>query len=178
MKPIYKITANGTDLDLGERLISLSCSDESGFKSDSCSITLDDRNSSIELPNTGAVLSVYLGYESTGLSHIGNYIVNNVSLSGAPDRISIKAHGLDFKSSFKEKVSENHASTTLGALVSAIASKHGLAPKVAKDLSGVVIDHIAQTNESDMHFLTRLAKMYGAVAKPTGGNLVFAIRDS
>ena len=56
MNPIYKITANGTDLDLGERLISLSCSDESGFKSDSCSITLDDRNSAIELPNTGAVL--------------------------------------------------------------------------------------------------------------------------
>jgi phage protein D len=65
---------------------------------------------------------------------------------------------------------------TIGDLVESVAGKHGLMAKVAGDLAGVVIDHIDQTNESDMHFLTRLANKYGAIAKPANGMLVFALK--
>jgi phage protein D len=176
MKPIYKITTNGVDVDFGKRLISLGCNDESGVKSDSCEITLSDRDSTIAIPATGANINVYLGYEDVGLSHIGSYTVNEVSSSGPPDRISIRAHAADFKSTLKEKVSGSFAGQTIGALVESIATKHGLIPKVTIDLANIVLDHINQTNESDMHLLTRLAKQYGAIAKPANGNLVFAVK--
>lgn len=182
MTPIYKITVNGSDLDLGKRLVSLSCHDESGIKSDSCDIVIDDRDSAIAIPNTGAVLDVFLGYadsplpEDVGLSHIGNYVVNEILISGPPDRISIKAHAADFKSTLKEKRSGSFVGSTIGSLVSSIASKHGLIPKVASEFANVVIDHIDQTNESDMHLLTRIAEKYGAIAKPANGTLLFAVR--
>lgn len=176
MTPIYKIVANGLDLDLGKHLISLSCNDESGIKSDSCSIVLDDRDPAIAIPTTGANLIVYLGYEEVGLTHIGDYIVNEISLSRPPDRISIKAHAADFKSTLKEKISGSFIGSTIGSLVSSIASKHGLIPKIASEFVNVVIDHVDQTNESDMHLLTRLAEQYGAIAKPAGGALIFAVK--
>jgi phage protein D len=176
MKPIYKIISNGMEIDLGKHLISLSCHDESGIMSDSCEIVLDDAGSVIAVPATGANISVYLGYEDIGLSHIGSYIVNEISISGTPSRISIKAHAADFKSTLKEKISGSFSGQTIGSLVNSIASKHGLIPKVSGALADVVIDHIDQTNESDMHFLTRLAGNYGAIAKPANGNLIFALK--
>jgi phage protein D len=176
LKPIYKITANGLDLDLQRQLVSLHITDESGVKSDSCEIVLDDRDSTIAVPQTGTNLSVFLGYEDTGLTLMVTYIVNEVGISGAPNRVSIKAHAADLQSSLKEKISGSFAGQTVGKLVESIAGKHGLVPKIAGDLAGVVIDHIDQTNESDMHFLTRLASKYGAIAKPANGMLVFALK--
>jgi phage protein D len=176
LKPIYKITANGVNLDLQRLLISLHVTDESGVKSDSCEIVLDDRDSTIAVPQTGANLSVSLGYEDTGLTLMGTYIVNEVGISGVPNRVSIKAHAADLQSSLKEKISGSFVGQTIGNLVESIAGKHGLVPKIAGDLAGVVIDHIDQTNESDMHFLTRLASKYGAIAKPANGMLVFALK--
>jgi phage protein D len=152
LKPIYKITANGLDLDLQRQLVSLHLTDESGVKSDSCEIVLDDRDSIIAVPQTGANLSVFLGYENSGLTLIGTYIVNEVGISGVPNRVSIKAHAADLRSSLKEKISGSFVGQTIGNLVEFIAGKHNLVPKIAGDLAGVVIDHIDQTNESDMHF--------------------------
>jgi phage protein D len=90
--------------------------------------------------------------------------------------MSIKAHAADFKSTLKERISGSFSGQTIGSLVDLIASKHGLIPKVSGALADVVIDHIDQTNESDMHFLTRLAGNYGAIAKPANGNLIFAMK--
>jgi phage protein D len=176
LKPIYKITANGVDLDLQKLLVSLHVIDESGVQSDSCEIVLDDRDSQIAIPNTGANLGVSMGYEGTGLTHVGTYIVNEIAISGVPNRVSIKGHAADLASSLKEKISDSFVGQTIGNLVESIAGKHGLVPKIAGDLAGIVIDHIDQTNESDMHFLTRLAGKYGAIAKPANGMLVFALK--
>lgn len=37
-----------------------------------------------------------------------------------------------------------------------------------------MVDHVDQTQESDLHFLTRLGERYGAVAKIADGKLIFA----
>jgi phage protein D len=176
MKPTYKITANGADLDLQKLLVSLKVTDESGVKSDACEVVLDDRDGTIAVPKTGAKLKVFMGYEETGTTLMGSYFVNEISISGAPNRINIKAHAADLKSSLKEKISASFVGQTIGALVGTIASKHGLTPKISEDLADIVIDHIDQTNESDMHFLTRLAGNYGAIAKPANGALLFAAK--
>jgi phage protein D len=176
MKPIYKITVNGNEIDFGKCLISLSVTDESGVKSDKCEIILSDRDSNISVPNTGASVFVYIGYESVGLTDVGNYTVNEITLSRPPNTINIMCHAADLKSSLKEKISDSFDSITIGSLVAQIASKHGLVPKVSSDLADIVLGHLDQTNESDMHLLTRLAKDYGAIAKPSAGNLIFALQ--
>ena len=62
---------------------------------------------------------------------------------------------------------------TLGALVQTIAGEHGLTAKISDQLASIAIEHIDQTNESDLHLLTRLARQHGAVSKPVAGFLVF-----
>ncbi len=47
---------------------------------------------------------------------------------------------------------------TSGAIVQAIAGKHQLKATVGDELGKVLIPHIDQTQESDMSFLTRLAR--------------------
>src|ERR1700754_1190564 len=63
---------------------------------------------------------------------------------------------------------------SLGALVRNIAASSGLTAAVSSTFDNIKIPHIDQTNESDMNLLTRLARNYGAVMKPTSGHLVFA----
>jgi phage protein D len=42
---------------------------------------------------------------------------------------------------------------------------------VGDELKNIKISHIDQTNESNMHFITRIASQYDAVGKPIGGML-------
>jgi phage protein D len=147
LKPIYKITANGLNLDLQRQLVSLHITDESSVKSDSCEIVLDDRDSTIAVPQTGANLRVSLGYEDTGLTLMGTYIVNEIWISGAPNRVSIRTHAADLQSSLKEKISDSFVWQTIGNLVEFISNKHGLIPKIARDLASIVIGHFDETGE-------------------------------
>ena len=68
------------------------------------------------------------------------------------------------------------AGLAFGDMARTIAEEHGLAPAVSADLASIALPHVDQVNESDMALLTRLAKDYGAIAKPAGGNLVIAPR--
>ena len=176
MLPIYKVTCNGSTINFGKRLISLTISDESGFKSDKCEIVLDNQKGLINIPKTGSNLSVSMGYKESGVSYMGSYSVNEVAMSGPPSTLNIKCHAADFGSSLKEKISSSFEGSTIGNLVKNIASKYGLKPRVSNDFAGIVIDHLDQTNESDMHLLTRLATQYGAITKPVNGNLLFAAK--
>ena len=62
---------------------------------------------------------------------------------------------------------------TLGAIVRTIAGQHGLKAVIADVLATVKIAHIDQTHESDMSFLTRLAKRYDAVMNVKDQRLLF-----
>lgn len=54
-----------------------------------------------------------------------------------------------------------------------IAKRSGLTHKVEQVLSRIPIAHLDQTNESDMHLLTRLARSYDAVATVKKKHLLF-----
>jgi phage protein D len=62
---------------------------------------------------------------------------------------------------------------TLGAIVRAIATRHSLKPAIGATIAKILIDHIDQTHESDMSFLTRLAKRYDAVMNVKDLRLLF-----
>ena len=63
--------------------------------------------------------------------------------------------------------------TTIGAIVETIARQNNLTPRVDPGLAAIKVEHIDQTGESDLHFLTRLAKKHDAVATVKKGHLVF-----
>lgn len=175
MTPAYRIIADQQDITatIRDRLISLHVTDKTGVESDTAEITLDDRNSAIEIPRTGAHLEIYMGYQETGLYRMGSYTVDEVELTGPPTTMRIRAKAADMRQSLKSCKLRNWDDITLGDLVATIAAEHGLIPRVGEFLNAIHIPHLDQTYESDMHLLTRLAKQYDADAKPVDGRLVF-----
>lgn len=178
MRPIFKILADGTDVTskINDRLLSLTLHDEDGINSDTAEIYLDNRDKVIAIPPKGAELHVYIGYADSGLVDKGLFTVDETNLAGPPHTLTIRAKAADMRKKMKEPRSASYDGITIGALVEEIAARHGLTPKVGSDLADVSLGHVDQTDESDLHLLTRLAQQYGAVAKPANECLVFVTK--
>lgn len=178
MKPIWKITADGTDITAAcaKRLLSLEVSDEAGIASDTISIALDNRDLALVAPRKGAKLECWMGYEETGLVHMGLFVVDELEAAGPSHGLTIKGKAADMRKEMKEQKTRGWDGITIGDLVKTIGAEHNLIPVVAPALAGVAIPNLAQTNESDMALLTRVAKTYDAVAKPMAGRLLFVPR--
>lgn len=185
--PTFTLTANTNDITAAvkDRFVSLKLKDETGNTSDELTITLADHDptSPIAIPPTGASLALSLGYTDTGITAMGNYIVDEISLEGPPDHLIITARAAAFDQGNDgayhlqtQKVRSWKAGVTIGAMVAKIAKEHGMTSAVDSTLSSVALPHVDQQDESDLNMLLRLAKKYDAVVKPNGGQLVFAKR--
>lgn len=178
MKPIWKISADGADITAAcaKRLLQLVVTDEAGIASDTVSLTLDNRDLAIAAPRKGAKLEVWMGYEGGGLVHMGQYVVDEIEAEGPPHALTIKGKAADMRASFKEQKTRGWDQITIGDLVKTIAGEHKLIPAVSPQLAQIAVPNLAQTNESDLNLLTRVAKTYDAVAKPVSGRLLFVPR--
>ncbi len=184
MIPAYRLTSKGKDVtaNYAGRLLSISVTDQTDEQSDSLQIDLEDTGWQIELPKEGDIIVVELGYVNN-LHSVGSFVVDEVTIEGDPDRICIVGRACPFENADKLKAmqakkSRSFDTVTLGDLVKQIASENGLEPSVDAQLAATQIPHIDQTSESDNNLLTRLARQYGAIYKPTFGRLVFARSDA
>ena len=80
------------------------------------------------------------------------------------------------RSSLKAQKTRSWDDPSLQDLVAGIASEHGLESRVGSSLRSIRIPHLDQTEESDLHLLTRVARDYAAVAKPATGVLLLVPR--
>jgi phage protein D len=173
--PEYQITLDGRDLTskIAPRLVSLSLSESRSDEADQLDITLDDADGLLAIPPRGAVLRVAFGWSDTGIVEKGSFTVDETEHAGAPDTLTIRARSASLTKELGERIERSWHGETIGAIVRKIAGKHGLKPAIADALSKITIAHIDQTHESDMSFLTRLAKRYDAVMNVKDTNLLF-----
>ena len=177
MHVAYQVIADGTDVtgNFQDRLTSLTIIDEAGQKSDTAEIMVDDRDYLIALPETGAKLQIALGFKGA-LVEIGTYVVDDMSGEIAPDTMTISAKAADMLGGIRARKTRSWREVTIEDIVGKIASEHGLKPQVSDSLKAHFYAYQAQTSESDLNFLTRLAKGLDAVSKPAGEYLVFTKR--
>jgi uncharacterized protein len=173
--PDFRVTLNGRDLtsSIEPRLQSLSISECRAEEADMLDMVLNDSDGRLDIPKRGAVLSVSIGWADTGLVNKGTFTVDEVEHSGAPDIITVRARSASMTKSMGERQEKSWHDQTLGSIVRTIAGKHRLRPVITPALASIAIAHIDQTHESDMSFLTRLAKRYDAVMNVKEGNLLF-----
>ena len=179
MTPAFKIVIDGrqdTTEAVRDRLLSLSVTDEAGRQSDSAEAVLDNRDGAIAVPRRGAKMTVSLGWQGPGVTVQGTYIVDEIELSGPPDTLAIRAKAADMRESLKARKTRSWDDVSIGELARQIAAEHGLKARVGSALREVRIPHLDQTEESDLHLLTRLARDHDAVAKPAGEYLLFVPR--
>ena len=175
MQPRFKLEIAGQDVTemISDRVLAISLKDEAGQKSDTLDITLDDRDNVLPIPSARSRMKIWLGYVETELTYRGEFTIDEVSISSGPEQMKVRGKAAEASSQFKATKTRSWDNQTIGQIVTAIAGEHGLTPSVHADYADKLITHIDQENESDAHFLTRLAKLYGAVSKPADGRLLF-----
>lgn len=172
--PSYRLTLNGKDITptIDPRLVSLSLTESRGDKADQLDITLTDHDGALALPRKGVELSLAIGWLGESLVDKGTFIVDETEHSGAPDIITIRARSADLGKDIRTRNERSYHATTLGAIVRQIAARHSLTTRIDDKLAARAISHIDQT-ESDIAFITRLAKRFDAVATVKRGHLLF-----
>lgn len=176
MKPNYQILANGSIVNFSGRLLSLILNDNEGYKNDTLTITLDDRDNAINLTKTGDELEVRLGY-GNDLFNKGSFEVDAIKVSGSPDTITIIAKGSRVNNSLKLRRTQTYTNTTVSEVLETIAKRNGMNAKVSEFLREIEITHLNQTNESDQNLLSRLKRNYDAEFKSLSSNLLFYLKD-
>lgn len=164
---------------LNERLISWTHIDAAGIESDQLTLTLDIEG--LEgLPELGGKVGLRVGYLESGLVDRGEFIITRRTPNLFPPRLTLVATAAPFKvadaTGFKQRRSASHGPTTLGALFRQLTSRHGFSPRVAPELDSIPVPHVDQCNETDMSFLTRIARPHDAVTKPLNEMYVLALR--
>lgn len=176
VRPNPKKSTGGTkDITtlLSQRLMNLTLTDSRGFEADQLDFTLDDTDGLLELPSRGAILSLGLGWKDEALTFKGEYTVDEVEHSGAPDCVTIRARSADLRGSLMNRHERSFHKTTLGKIVQQIADENQLQAMVGDAYKNLEIKHIDQTDESSISFLTRLAEEHDAIATVKNGRLLF-----
>lgn len=177
----WRITLDGKDLTsrMRPRLISLSLSEKRGDEADQLDIVLSDTDGLLAIPPEGAVLHLQLGWAkgrdvTVGLIDKGSFKVDDVSHSGPPDQVTIRARAADFTSEIRNRRSQSWQNTTLGTVLTEVAGRNGLTARIAPAKASIALPTISQSRESDIAFLRRLGRENDAVATIKDKHLVFA----
>lgn len=174
-QPDYAIKLEGKDLTsrFEPRLISLTITENRADESDTFDIELSDHDGKLAIPEKGMELAVSIGWTGKPLVNKGTYKVDEVEHSGAPDTLRIRARSASMTREMGSRRERSWHSKTIAQIVRTIADEHKLTPVVGNTLGATAIPHIDQTHESDMAFLTRLARRYDAVMTVKEGRLLF-----
>ncbi len=178
--PMFKFTADKITVNdnIMKRIIDWSLTDNKAKEADELTITLDDGDGLLELPKRGVKLQCFLGYTDTGMVDMGTYTVDSSEWSGPADKITVKAKSADFKSSLKQQRCQSYHQTTLGEIAQQVARRQELELVIKNGLEAISLSHIDQTDESDIHLLTRLCHAWGAVVTIKHGKLLIFIANS
>lgn len=177
-KPIFKVTVIKKEQEdittlLSDRLINLTIDDNRGFEADELTIELSDHDGKLAFPARNVLLEVAIGWQDEELVNKGRYVVDELSYSGSPDKLTIRARSADLRGSLSTKQERSWHNIRLGKLIEQIAQENKLTAKCDPSYSEQLIPHIDQTDESPISFLSRLAEQYDAIATVKNGNLLF-----
>ena len=176
MKPAWLVTANSVALGgkANARIDSIQYHDATGDEADQLVVEFDDHDNSLQIPPTGAELSLMLGWAGSALHDKGTFVVDEAEHTGSPDKITITARSADFREAFRVKRSTSwDAGTSLQDLLTTIASRYKLSAKVGATLATISLQQVTQSGESDSNLLNRLGKQHDAVATVKNGFLLF-----
>ncbi|WP_236713848.1 hypothetical protein [Escherichia fergusonii] len=177
--PAFRIKAEGKDITriIEQCLSELTLTDYGGAtaRADELKITL--LSETLTLPPRGARLQVALGFNEQ-LVDKGWFVVSGVASSGPPRRIEIYATAAPMNArkqpgDVTSQKTRSWDNIRLEDVVKTVATDNGLIPRVAAALKDIHINHIDQVAESDANLLSRLARIYNAVSKPSGGYWLF-----
>lgn len=179
-RPDYAIELQGQTITprARGRLSRLTLSDRGSDEADQLTLVLSDDDGQLEIPRRGVELSVAIGWSDTGLVDRGTFTVDEVQHAGAPDQLTIRARSANLREGLKERKSRSWHESSVGEILGHIAADHGLNPGVAERLGSLPVEHLDQTDESDINLIHRLAERHDALESVKAGRLLFVERGA
>ncbi|MCP2016855.1 contractile injection system protein, VgrG/Pvc8 family [Qipengyuania citrea] len=170
----------GADLTakVNPRLVDLTLSERREDDADELNIALQNADGQLAIPDTGKALQLALGWASgddvpVGMVDKGRFIVDEVGMEGPPDVVTIRARSADLTDRLRQRRTKSWKDTTLGAILQAIAGRHGRTAQVDGALAGIAVKAIEQEGKSDMAFIRDLGRRHDAIATWKDGKLLF-----
>jgi uncharacterized protein len=180
MRPQIEVTIDGNAVAgaFYERLVSITVVDKEEAGADTVDIELnDDPQQFLAIPRKGAIIDVRLGYGS--LRSLGQFTVDKVSVKCLPYSMQISGKSADLrKGKLKERQERAWDKKTVKDIVGEIASESGLSAAIDETIGEHEYEWFAQQDESNIHFLRRLAERHNALFNIKNGRLIFAKRGS
>lgn len=176
-EPVFVLKYNVKDIthDITAYVTSITFTDKLSGESDEIEIELEDsaqRWRDAWYPGMGDTLTLQLGYKGQTLAECGRFSIDEIELSGPPDSVSLRGRSASVTHAMRTKSNRGFENTTLAAIAGRIAHKHKL--KLEGQIAPLKLERITQYGESDLAFLTRLAKDYGYMVKVTSEKLIFS----
>jgi phage protein D len=171
MTPIFKVEVNSKDVTnaLQKDLASINFSDEDGSQSDEITLKVAG---DFKRPQYQDEIKLWLGYEESTLFYCGIFKVQNTTRDKYS--LSISATGADFSSALKQKRDMSYEKVSFKDIAKIVADRHEL--KLKSDFEDMLLPHLSQTNESDLHMMKRLSNDYNAIFSIKNGTLIFLKR--
>jgi phage protein D len=168
LTPDFKIEVNKKDVTdrVKNHLVSLTFKDEADDKADSLTLNFDNL---FKRPNYEDEIKLWLGYKESGLYYCGKFSVQTTNKN--QNSLSVSATSVNFNGNIKKKRNLSYENLSMVDLVKKIADRNSLNFKC--DFDNVFFKHLSQTNESDLHLLNRLSKLYNATFNIKNNTLIF-----
>ena len=168
-------TYEGIPFPLSPYLESLSYTDNASGALDDISLVLDldalDRVKDGFQPEKGKDLDVKITMENwyqNGLKeeyHCGNFVIDDITITGGPKRMTLKAISQPAESDFKERRrSKTWQKVTLRQIVDEIQAKYKMS-KLFFNAEDIKIESVEQSEKTDSEFLEELCSKYGLSLK-------------
>jgi phage protein D len=172
-RPTWQIAIDGKAISeaLSRSVQSITFDDEAGIESDAVSIVFAGDLRHIDV---GRKIALKIGYKGEELISAGIFAVE--SSEWTKQTLTINATGLNFAGAMKTKRTQTYEGITIAGVVNQINSRADTANAPLCDYDDVTVKYLAQNDESDMHFLSRLAKEYDAVFSVKSDRIIFLKR--
>lgn len=173
---IFFVSVGGVDITskLVSRLVEMTVTDGVGSKSDTLQLVLDDKDGSIAAPRRGVKITAVGGYEGNARS-FGEFVVDNISYEGWPQKITINAQSVDAKGDGKKRDPKAYPSKgydTYGDIMSDVAARVGVTLSMSNELRALKNHYEAQGEETVLEFATRIGEKIGASVTVKSGRLL------
>lgn len=164
--PQFFINANGLDVTgrLAGILSQMTITDNEGLTADTLELELNDLLGMTEVPETGAILNPIGGYVGN-LRDYGLFEVDNVTLNGWPQKITISAQSVAAKSLAKQREPKAYPKEkfpTYGDIFRTVAGVIGVQLSVANVIAAIENTFEAQADEDGLEFVERLGDKLNA----------------
>jgi hypothetical protein len=178
-QPACRVLWNSKDVtsDISGFNSYISYTDHEEGASDDVELSMDNGEglwSNAWYPQQGDTLELFMGYTDKMVS-AGLFQVDEITLTGAPHRISVKAIASFITKGLRTRNNKAFEAQTLRQIASYFCAKHSLKliDETQSMLSQIYLDRKTQEDKTDLQFLAELATEYGFIFSVKGENLIF-----